>query len=67
MKQKVNKIFEAITFALFLVLSLAVCYSYYFETDPEIKATIFTATKILAVPFIVSLVIFAETCEIPEE
>lgn len=67
MKQKINTISEIVFFALFVILSLGAIYSYYFETDPEIKATLFTATKILSVPFIVATIIYVQTSEIHEE
>lgn len=66
-KQKINTVAEIVFFALFTILSLGAIYSYYFETDPEVKATIFTATKILFVPFIVATIIYVQTSEIPEE
>lgn len=66
-KQKINTIAEIVFFALFTILSLGAIYSYNFETDPEIKAIIFTATKILFVPFIVATIIYVQTSEIPEE
>lgn len=67
MKRKINTIFENIFWLLFFATGFAICYAYYFEADPEIKASIFTAAKIAFVPTLLALVIYVETCDLPKE